>query len=78
MILEPEYRIKLSVESSNPHLAEVPVRVDNLSSLHLPLALSGEVEPAALHLLPADGSVGQQEATGNLVGGHLLPGLQGP
>ena len=73
----PEYCIELSVESPNAHLAEVPVRVDDLSPLHLPLALPGEVEAAALHLLPADWRVGQQEAAGHLVWRHLLSTLQG-
>ena len=74
---QPEYCIELCVESSDAHLAEVPVRVDDLSPLHLPLALPGEIEAAALHLLPADGSVGQQEAAGDLVRRHLLSALEG-
>ena len=73
----PEYCIELRVQSPNAHLAEVPVRVDDLSPLHFPLALPGEVEAAPLHLLPADGSVGQQEAAGHLVRRHLLSALQG-
>ena len=73
----PEYSIELGVQSSNSHLAEVPVRVDDLSPLHLPFALAGEVEAAALHLLPADRRVGQEQPAGDLVGGNLLPGLEG-
>ena len=74
---QPEYCIELCVESSDAHLAEVPVRVDDLSPLHLPLALPGQIEAAPLHLLPADGSVGQEEAAGHLVRSHLLSALQG-
>ena len=74
---KPEYCIKLCVQSSDAHLAEVPVRVDDLSPLHLPLALPSEIEATSLHLLPADGSVGQQEAAGHLVGRHLLSALEG-
>ena len=56
----PEYSIELSVQTSYSHLAEVPVWVDDLLSLHLSLALPGEVHVAPLHLLPGDGGVGQQ------------------
>ena len=75
--IPPEYCIELCVQSPDAHLAEVPVRVDDLSPLHLPLALPGEVQAAALHLLPADGSVGQEEAAGDFVWRHLLSALQG-
>ena len=73
----PEYSIELSIQTTNSHLAEVPVGVDDLLSLHLGLALAGEVHGAALHLLPGDGSVGQQQTTGHLVRGNILPSLHG-
>ena len=74
----PEYSVELCVQAPDAHLAEVPVRVDNLGPLHLALALAGEVEAAALRLLEADAGVGQEEPAGHLVRRHLLPALQGP
>ena len=63
----PEYSIELRVQTSDAHLAEVPVRVDDLCPLHFALALAGQVHGAALHLAPLNGGVGKKESTGDLV-----------
>ena len=63
----PEYSIELRVQTSDAHLAEVPVRVDDLRPLHLALTLTRQVHGAALHFAPLNGSVGKKESTGDLV-----------
>ena len=63
----PEYSIELRVQTSDAHLAEVPVWVDDLRPLNLALALPSQVHGAALHLAPLYGGVGKKESTGDLV-----------
>ena len=58
--------IEFCVQAPDAHLGEVPVGVDYLRPLDLPLALAHQVEAAALHLLPGHHGVDEEQATRHL------------
>ena len=67
----PEDGVELVVKSSHPHLAEVPVWVDDGLPLHFALGLAAQHDVRSLGLFKHDGRVGQRYATADLNQMHI-------
>ena len=68
----PEDGVELVVKSSHPHLAEVPVWVDDGLPLHFALGLAAQHDVRSLGLFKHDGRVGQRYATADLNQMHIF------
>ncbi len=58
----PEDRVELLIQTTDPHLGEVPVRIDDRLSNDLALGLSAELDGRAFALLKDDARVGKADS----------------
>lgn len=72
----PENCIELCVQTTNTHFGKVPIRVDDLCSLDLPLRFPCQIQTTSFHLLKANPSIDKEKSTGHFMWRHLFSSLK--
>ena len=76
MCVLPENGIELCVKTTDSHFGKVPIRVDDLCSLDLPLTFPSQIQATSLHLFKANPSIDEKKSTGHFMWDNFFSSLK--